>query len=109
MARKLYYVCRLGLSFAYQLVLSNIDVARTVLRPSLRIEPGIIEYHTDLASDLGVTWLANLITLTPGTLTLYLSGDHRILYIHTLNVRDPKEVVSGIRTSFERYLLEIER
>ena len=109
MTRKLYYVVRLGLAFAYQLVLSNIDVARTVLRPRLRIEPGIVEYHTDLASDLGVTWLANMITLTPGTLTLYLSGDNKTLYIHTLNVRDPKAIVSSIRTSFERHLLEIER
>jgi multicomponent Na+:H+ antiporter subunit E len=109
MWRKLYFSTRLGLSFAYQLVLSNLDVARTVLRPALRIEPGIVEYRTDLVSDLAITWLANLITLTPGTLTLYLSDDCRTLYIHTLNVRDPKEVVSGIRASFERYLLELER
>ena len=106
---KAYLAARLGLSFAYELVLSNLDVARTVLRPALRIEPGIIEYHTDLSTGLAITWLANLITLTPGTLTLYLSEDHRTLYIHTLNVGDPSSVVDRIRTRFERYLLELEK
>ena len=109
MMRKLYYAARLAVWFAIELVLANVVVARTVLRRRLEIRPGIIAYKTELKSKLAITWLANLITLTPGTLTLYLSDDHETLYIHTLNISDPQLVADGIRKAFEQNLLELEK
>jgi len=105
---KPYYALRLGLRFLYELVASNIVVARMVLRPQLSIRPGIVAYRTDLQSEMAVAWLANLITLTPGTLTLAVSEDRKTLYIHTLDIDDPAQVVSSIRRSFESKLLELE-
>ena len=106
---KVLYALKLGALFAYELVMSNIAVARVVLKPGLTIRPGIVAYRTDLKSPTAITWLANLITLTPGTLTLAVSEDQRVLYIHTLNVDDPNEVTSSIRRSFEANLLELEK
>lgn len=106
---KTYYAVRLLLWFAWELVLANLAVARTVLQPNLTIRPGIVAYRTDLRSEMAITWLANLITLTPGTLTLAVSEDHRTLYVHTLNVHDPRAVVASIRHAFESNLLELER
>ena len=106
---KAYYALRLILWFAWELLLANVVVARTVLQPRLRIRPGILAYRTDLRTEMAVAWLANLITLTPGTLTLAVSEDNRILYIHTLNVTDPNAVVASIRHAFEANLLELER
>ena len=107
--RKPYYAVRLVVWFVYELILANIAVAKAVLRPRLRITPGIIAYKTELKSPMAITWLANLITLTPGTLTLYLSEDHTTLFIHTLNVDDPASVVASIRRAFEHNLMELER
>jgi len=107
--RLLIVVPRLICRFLYELVLANLSVARIVLSPSLPIRPGIIAYETKLESDLAITSLANMITLTPGTLTLDVSEDRRFLYIHTLNIQDPAEVAESIRYAFERILLELEQ
>lgn len=107
--RKLYYVMRLLGSFAVELVAANLAVARVVLAPSLSIRPGIVAYPLELRSEMAITWLANLITLTPGTLTIDVSQDHRMLYIHTLNIDEPAEVIASIHQAFEVHLLEIER
>ena len=56
-----------------------------------------------------LTVLANMITLTPGTLTLDISPDRRYLYVHTLNLDDPEEVKQEIRLAFEGYLRELSR
>jgi multicomponent Na+:H+ antiporter subunit E len=104
-----YYALRLIFWFGWELFLANMSVARVVLQPRLRIRPGILAYRTDLRTEMAITWLANLITLTPGTLTLAVSEDKRILYIHTLNVTDPNAVVASIRHAFEANLLELER
>jgi multicomponent Na+:H+ antiporter subunit E len=75
----------------------------------LSIRPGIIAYRTDLRTDFAKSWLANMITLTPGTLTLFVSDDHSTLYIHTLDIDDAEAVSAGIRRAFESKLLELEK
>ncbi|MFQ5477476.1 MAG: Na+/H+ antiporter subunit E [Candidatus Binatia bacterium] len=106
---KPYYAMRLVIKFLWELVLSNLQVARIVLSPTISIRPGIVAYTTQLRSDLGVTMLANLITLTPGTLTLEVSEDRSTLFVHTLNIGDPEEVVRSIREAFEKELAVLER
>ncbi len=109
MIRKPYNLICLLLSFLYELLLANLQVARIVLTPGLPISPGIVAYDTKLESDLAITSLANMITLTPGTLTMEVSDDKHRLFIHTLNLDDPDAVVASIRNAFEKYLLELER
>ena len=105
---KVVAALRLGLSFFVQLVLANISVLRTVMQPRLNIRPGIVAYPLEIKSDKAITWLANMITLTPGTLTLDVSADRRTLFIHTLDIADASDVVESIKTAFERHLLELE-
>ena len=107
--RKLYFLAKLALSFLWELLLSNLTVAKTVLSPSLTIRAGIVAYDTELSSDYSIVSLANMITLTPGTLTLDVSDDRDTLYIHTLNIKDPRETVDTIRNAFEKNLLELEK
>ncbi len=95
-------------SFMRELVLSNLEVARIVLSPRLYIRPGLIAYRTELKTDLAITTLANIITLTPGTLTLEVSEDRTVLFIHALDIEDPEVVTDSIRGSFEKRLLELE-
>ena len=62
----------------------------------------------DVTSDAAITLLGNLITLTPGTLTLDVSTDHLPLYVHVMNVEDVESFRQGIKNGFERRILELE-
>jgi multicomponent Na+:H+ antiporter subunit E len=96
-------------SFVVELLSANWAVLRIVVRPRLALRPGIVAYHTELRSDVAKTCLANMITLTPGTLTLFVSEDRQTLYIHTLDINDPVEVADSIRRAFETKLLVLEK
>ena len=71
----------------WQIVLANIDVAYRVLHPALPINPGIVKVKTNLKSDTALTFLANSITLTPGTLSVDIDKDKGFLYIHWIDVK----------------------
>ena len=72
------------LLFIIEMIKANIDVARRVINPSLPINPGIVKVKTGLESDYAKLFLANSITLTPGTLTMDVIEDN--LYIHWIDV-----------------------
>jgi multicomponent Na+:H+ antiporter subunit E len=93
--------------FLKALALANLQVAWIVVQPRLPIRPGIIAFRTRHRSDLGVTLLANSITLTPGTLTVDLSTEGDVLYIHALDIRHPDAVRDGIRRDLEDHTLEV--
>ena len=93
--------------FFYYVVRANLDVAYRVLHPEMPIRPGIVKVRTTLKSDMAKTFLANSITLTPGTLTVDIIGDH--LYIHWINIvtEDPQEETEVIVKRFEVFLRRI--
>jgi len=72
--------------FFVSLAKANLDVAYRVLTG--RINPGIVRISPNLKTDLGITMLANSITLTPGTLTVDIDEDKNDLYIHWINVKE---------------------
>ena len=76
----LYYVPL----FIWECLKANIDVAYRVVHPLMPIKPGIVKVRTELKSDIAKTFLANSITLTPGTLSVAIDGEY--LYIHWINV-----------------------
>ncbi|MFH0731601.1 MAG: Na+/H+ antiporter subunit E [Candidatus Omnitrophota bacterium] len=95
--------------FLWECLKANIDVAYRVLHPNLPINPGIIKIKTKLKTDTGLTFLANSITLTPGTLSVDIDKDKGILYIHWIDVKDKdidnaSEIIAG---RFERVLEKI--
>lgn len=93
--------------FFYYVIRANLDVAYRVLHPEMPIRPGIVKVRTSLKSDMAKTFLANSITLTPGTLTVDIIGDH--LYIHWINIvtEDPQEETEVIVKRFEVFLRRI--
>jgi multicomponent Na+:H+ antiporter subunit E len=74
--------------FIWECLKANFDMAYRVIHPNLPITPGIVTVKTKLKSDVGLTFLANSITLTPGTLTVDVDRDGGVLYIHWINVKD---------------------
>lgn len=82
--------------YTTELVFANIQLARDVLRPTLPFKPGLIRYDAGYLSPGERVVLANMISLTPGTLTVDY-GDHgRILYIHTVYAQDPEKLRQGM-------------
>ncbi|WP_417265140.1 Na+/H+ antiporter subunit E [Brumimicrobium sp.] len=95
--------------FLYELVKANLQVAADVVTPKFYMEPGIIKYPLDAKTDLEITLLANVITLTPGTLSLDVSDDRKVLYIHAMYVSDKDEFIDSIKNGFEKRILKIVR
>lgn len=91
--------------FFIALIASNIDLARRLLTPSLPLNPEVVEVKTSLESSLGKLLLANSITLTPGTLTVDVTGDR--LLVHWIDVSagdDPETATSQIAARFESHI-----
>jgi len=89
-------------NFLWECFKANIDVAYRVIHPELPINPGIVKVKTSLKSDTALTFLANSITLTPGTLTVDIDRDEGVLYIHWIDVK-AKDVESATKIIVERF------
>jgi multicomponent Na+:H+ antiporter subunit E len=105
-ARRTWRILRLFLAFVGEFVLSVIRVSRLVLSPRMQIRPAVIAFPLTVQSDVQITLLANLITLTPGTLTIDVSQDRRTLYVHVIDCPDPAAAARDIAQGFERLILE---
>jgi multicomponent Na+:H+ antiporter subunit E len=77
----------------WQVVMSNIDVARRIWDPSLPIRPSWQRLDTGVSTPLEKTLYANSITLTPGTLTTDVHEDH--FMIHSLTPEGIEELRKG--------------
>lgn len=105
--RRIRRVTALASLFLYELLLSALRVFKLVLTPDLsKLEPGFVAYPLTVDRDYEISMLANLITLTPGTLSVDVSDDRRTLYIHAIHVPDPEELRTDIANGFERKILE---
>ncbi len=98
------------LFFLWEVIRANLHVAYIVLNPRYRLRPGVVAVPLDARSDAEITLLANLITLTPGSLSIDVSADRKVLYIRTMDMgEDPARFRRGIKEGFERRLLEVMR
>lgn len=97
---------RFAFFYLKELFLANLRVAATVLSPKMRMTPAIVAIPLEAKTDLSISLLANLITLTPGSLTLDISADRRVLYIHTMHAEDIDQFRLEIK-DLERRVLEV--
>jgi len=102
-------VLSLILFLLWELLLANLRVAWEIVRPRFRMRPGVIAIPLEAQTDFEITSLANLISLTPGSMSLDVSTDRKVLYIHALDVQDPEELIGQIKEGFERRLLDVLR
>ncbi len=99
-------IVRFAFFYLKELFLANLRVAVTVLSPQMKITPAIIAIPLDAESALSISLLANLITLTPGSLTVDISTDRSVLYVHTMYADDIERFQLGIK-DLERRVLEV--
>jgi multicomponent Na+:H+ antiporter subunit E len=96
-------------AYAWAEIKSHLKVIYLALHPKMPIRPGIVEVPTSLRTDVGITWLANSITMTPGTLSVDVDDGRGVLYVHWIDVEavGPREAASRVAMPFERFLRRI--
>jgi multicomponent Na+:H+ antiporter subunit E len=99
------------LFYVVELFHSSFRVARAALALRLEVDPGVIGLPLDATTDLEITLLANLISLTPGTLSLDVSADRKVLYIHAMDIegRDVEALRAHLKRSMEQRVLRLLR
>lgn len=87
------------------------DSLRAPLAPASYVCPGVVAIPLDARTDAEITLLANLITLTPGSVSLDLSEDKRVLYVHAMYIDggDVEAYRRSLKEGLERRVLELLR
>lgn len=98
---KLFYL------FVVELTKANIDMVKVILKPRMDHQPGIVAVRTQLDTEIEITLLAALISLTPGTVSMDFSPDNKTIYIHAIDVPDKDEMIEDIHNSFEQAIMEV--
>lgn len=107
--RKLFAIIKLILIFIRELIMSSMSVITQILSPTLKIRPGIFRYDTILESDVEVTMLSLLLTLTPGSVVMEVTEDGQGLYIHAMDLDTSKEALISQLKNFEKAIMEVTR
>ncbi|MFC1809492.1 Na+/H+ antiporter subunit E [Candidatus Omnitrophota bacterium] len=107
--RYFYFLFHYAPVFLWECLKANIDVAYRIIHPALPIKPGIVKVKTTLTTDVALTFLANSITLTPGTMTVDIDREDGVLYIHWINTKttDVEEATEEIVKRFEKILKKV--
>jgi multicomponent Na+:H+ antiporter subunit E len=97
--------------YVWELIVSGVRVARDVLRPRLTMEPAVVGVPLDARTDVEITALTNLISLTPGTLGLEVYEDRRTLYVHAMHLEggDTERFRQELKRNLEQRVLRVFR
>lgn len=90
-------ILRLVSVFVYEMVVANLQLARDILSPVPPFKPGFVSFDVRDLPPLETVLLANMISLTPGTLTVDSDDEGYTLYIHTVYAQDPERIRRGFR------------
>ncbi len=85
-----------------ELVLSSLFVAWDIITPKNYTRPGIVEVPIDLKTDTAIIALANLISMTPGSLTLDMTPDKKKIYVHVMYLYDREDFIRKTKSQLER-------
>lgn len=91
----------------WDIVVSNITVARLVLGPMSRPHPAWFKVPLELTHPTAIALLANIITTTPGTVSCTVDEPGRYILVHALDCSDPAQMAADIKARYERLLLAI--
>lgn len=93
--------------YVWEVILSNFKVAYDVLTPKHHMEPGFVAIPLAELTDRQILVLANLITMTPGTLSIDISSDRSTLYLHAMYVPDIEALRHQIIHVYQRKIMEV--
>lgn len=114
---------RFTLFYLREIILSNLRVAKDVatitgsrlrMRPApsisrLGIRPGVVAMPLDVKEDFQIFLVANLITMTPGTLSIDVSSDRQFLYVHCMYIQDAEAIKRELKEGIEAEVIRLFR
>jgi multicomponent Na+:H+ antiporter subunit E len=103
---RVWYWLKLIVLFHYELIVSSIEVLWDIVTPRHRARPAIIDVPLDVKSDAGILLVTNLISLTPGTLSLDVSEDRTTLQVHAMFADDPDAVRHQLKSGMEKWVID---
>jgi multicomponent Na+:H+ antiporter subunit E len=95
------------LFFLFDVLRANVRMAVTILSPRMRLRPAVVAVPLILKSEAAMILLANMLTLTPGTLSLDVSTDRQMLYVHTVWLEDAEEFRRQVVEGYETRIKEL--
>jgi multisubunit Na+/H+ antiporter MnhE subunit len=95
-------------TFAYDLVVASLAVARIVLAPRRQNQPAIVAVPVDARTDWGVALFAYFVSATPGSTCLHVADDRRTIYVHFLDAPDRQASAAGMKELYERRIIQME-
>ncbi|AME09918.1 cation:proton antiporter [Gemella sp. oral taxon 928] len=111
--KQLYYTyaykwLKLIVIFLVELLKAGVNVLKMMFRKNLDVNPVIFEYELTIKKNWQITLLANMITLTPGTLTVNVGYNNKTLFVHCLDTDNIEGEIESIKNSFEKAILEVD-
>jgi multicomponent Na+:H+ antiporter subunit E len=104
--RAVFYFLRYVVILVREVVLASISVTKLVLGPLERLRSGFVAVPLEARTDLEITSFANSITLTPGTITVHVDPERRILVMHAIDIgHDPEELRRSTKAVLEANIL----
>ena len=104
---KVRHLPKLGLMLLWDILIANLTVAKQVLGPNKNLESHFVWVPLELTNIHGISALASIITLTPGTVSAELCDDRKHLLVHCLSVDDPEAMIREIKERYEAPLLKV--
>lgn len=103
---RVWYWLKLTVLFIYELIVSSLEVVWDIVTPAHRAKPAIIDMPLDVKTDTGILLVTNLISLTPGTLSIDVSEDRKTLKVHAMFAEDPDAVLRALKTGMEKWVID---
>ena len=107
--RKAIAFVKLLILFIVELFKSSVGVIKEILRPTLKIKPGIFRSETILESDFEITLLISLLTLTPGSVVIEVDSKAKVMFIHAMDADDFHNNIRKTKRRFEKAIIEVMR
>ena len=94
---KIYYIVDFLIYYCFQLVKSNLFIAYDILTPKNYINPGLIEVPLAIKSNIGLLLFNNLLSMTPGSLSIDISKDKKSMTVHLLYIESKQKALMTIK------------
>ena len=104
--KRVWYWAKLIVMFHYELIVSSVQVLWDIFTPTQHSNPAIIDMPLDVKTDTGILLVTNLISLTPGTLSIDVSEDRKTLTLHVMFADDPEAVCRQLKDGMERWVID---
>lgn len=91
----------------WEIIKANLVTVKESLYAKSKLKPAVIKVPLTVESDLAITILATMVSVTPGTLVMDISDDKKVMYVHVMHVKDKQDFIDEVKNKFEKRLMEV--